>query len=362
MKMAYKYLVTGVVASVLFACSDIKSPSADPLEYSEILFKLRFGSKGVMVVTGDTFTIKATATFADSSQKIVDPSHITWRSVDAARVRVDESGKITAGPVASSPTNIIATYTYKDVTKADTIPIYVTATRLNANEAKIILLDSTKVGALATNATARLRVDLFRDGEIVQKGVALPLTVPDGIRMRSVPISGSPGQFEYFVINEKSILGDFYIHASLNLYGTEVKDSVQFTGIYPAGGLLITMARNADGDIIFGEELSPNDPIRYLQPCAVVKFLVVTQGPPMDLVFSDSLPGPEKTCDVLLDSELNPGGSPLGANQVFGNVINIRTGAVTVVRRSSTIGEVSYYARDAVTKTRLKISGKYFQK
>lgn len=362
MKIHFDRTIKYLMVFAVCACSDIKAPDPIRLASSETLYKLRFSTKAVRMVTGDTITLRAVATFADSSQTIIDPARVNWRSLDVTRVRIEESGKITAGAASASPTDIIATYTYNGVTKADTIPIYVTATRIDADEIKIVMLDSAKVGALAFNPTPRIRIDLYKNEVVSQTGVQLPLTVPGGLRVTPVVVSGSPGIFNYAVFNDKSILGSFFIHASFNLYGNEVRDSVEFTGVYPAGVLFNTISRNAEGDITAGTEIKPGDPIRYLQPCAAVKIFVLSSTKPIDIVFSDSLPLGDETCAPLSDQEVHSSG-PVAVNQISGNVLNVPLGGLrVVVRRSATIGEVSYYVRDAVTKERLKVSGKYHQK
>lgn len=361
MNMLFRF-VSCLSISMLFACSEITAPDPIKLPTSDIIYRLSFTTKAVMIVSSDTITLKAIAIFADSSQAIVDPNKVFWRSIDPSIVRVDSAGKIQALVASDLPTEIIGTYTHNGVTKADTIPVYVTSTRIDATDIKIEVLDSTHVGAIALNGTPKIRIDLYKDGIVSKEGVQLPIIARPGIVVSAVP--GSLGVFKYQITNSKGALGKFYIYASLNLYGNEVRDSLEFTGLYPASNNLPSIIQNMEGGVS-APTMKPSDPVKYIQPCGIVKFLLLLPltTKPVDIVFSDSLQSGSETCAPISDADTKPGASPVRANQVWGNVTGIvGPGLVVVVRRSPTVGEVSYYLRDAITKDSLPVSGRYIQK
>lgn len=348
----------------ILACSDIKAPDPVYLSPNDIVYQLKFTTKAAMVENYDTITLKVIATFADSSQVQISPELIRWRSIDPSIAAVDSAGKVKASEASFSSTSIIALYTHKGITKGDTIPVYVTSTRLDADEVRIKSIDSTVVGAVALNGTPTVRIDLYKEGALLKEGVQVPVVIPDGVIVSQVPVPSFPGMFWSKLINNKGILGKFYVHASLNLYGNEVRDSVEFTGAYPASNNLPSIIQNMEGGVS-APTMKPSDPVKYIQPCAIVKFLLLLPLTikPVDIVFSDSLQSGSETCAPISNADVNPGGSSVRANQVWGNVTGlIGPGLVIVVRRSPTVGEVSYYLRDAITKDSLPVSGRYIQK
>ncbi len=357
-------LVSGLMIMGLSGCSDIKAPDPIRLPPNELIYKLRFTTRAVMIQSYDTITLKTIATFADGSQTAVNSKEIVWRSVDPGLVSVDSNGKIRTFASTTGSINIIASYTDNGITKADTIPIYISQAKLEANEIKIEILDSTTVGALAINGTPKIRVDLYQDGVVSKEGAQVPVTVPPGIVVTQIPATGYPDVFWSVILNNKGILGKFYIHASLNLYGNEVRDSIEFTGVYSGSLLVPTFIQNMDG-VVTAAGLKPGDPMKYVQPCAIVKFLMLLPliTKPVDLVFSDSLPSGDRTCEEIPNADLKPGGTLVRANQIWGNATGITgPGVVMVVRRSPTIGQITYYLRDAITKDSLGITGRYTQR
>lgn len=359
-------LLRCAIALAIWGCSDIKGPELVDLSQSELLYKFRFTTKAVMIANYDTLTLRTVAIFADSSRVTIDPIDISWRSTDNNVVYVDSIGKIRTLASTTAVTNIIAMYTVNGITKGDTISVYVTPTKMNANDIRIEVLDSTAVGALAVNGTPKIRVDLYNNGVLLQEGARVPLTVPLGISASTVAVVGSPGVFWNMILNNKGILGKFYIHTSLNLYGNEVRDSVEFTGVYPAALNLPPIVQNMNGEVT-APALKPDSPMQYVQPCAVVKFLLALPllTRPVDIVFSDSTPSDGKTCQEISDADIKSGSIPVRVNRVWGNATEIlgqNIGFVTVVRRSPTIGEVRFYLRDAITRDSLGVSGRYTQK
>lgn len=127
---------------------------------------------------------------------------------------------------------------------------------------------------------------------------------------------------------------------------------------------LPAIAQNMNGEVT-APALKPDSPMQYVQPCAVVKFLLALPllTRPVDIVFSDSIPSQGKTCDPIADANTRPGNIPVRINQVGGNATGILgPGLVLVVRRSPTIGEIKFHLRDGITKDSIAVSGRYSQK
>jgi hypothetical protein len=349
----------------LTACLEIEGPETPAVDPNEILAKFRFSTRAVMMTVGDTLRLPVQAVAMNNTELTFDRRDIIWRSQDSAVVYVDTLGTVLARAQTTTPVRIVATYQRSGVTLADTIVVYVTLNKLSATSVRLIALDSTRVGIGDGYATfPRIRVDLYEDTAIAVRGAQLPLTTPSYVSTIFSATGGPENEPVYFVNITRYYLGSFWITASINLYGVEVRDSVRFEGLYPAGAILNYLVPNEEGEIVAG--MPPSNQVLTLQPCAVVLILSAVTDRNIDIVFSDSTAS-SSGCAPMPESILQQGyfGLPFTDHIVGGNMTNVRPPEFmplgVLVRRSSTIGEISWYVRDAVTKQRLLVSGTFKQ-
>ncbi len=342
MSFLLKYLRLTMLSSVvLSACVDIEGPVPQPVEPSDILANVLMSTTGVVMQIGDSVALSLTAVAMDKGEiAITNPSSIVWTSDDEARVRVDSTGRIWGNAVNSAPVLVIGSWTYNGVTRADTIPVTVTATRYDLTELKLVALDSQRVGGTSLFGSPRVRVDGYVNNSLAIEGAILPLytTAP-------VSITRPTGQNYYSIDNPTTYLGDFTVYVGGNVYGTEMLDSIVFTGIYP------TTVVAGFADILSWESnpssiSPPSTEATFVQPCAVFLLTVFTSSRPIDIVFSDSASGSSADCELS-----DPTNSFLFLEVVSGNVENVPPGTFGyLVRKSATIGEVKWHVRYADTK------------
>lgn len=362
-KMKQVRLLAGlfIVAIVLIAsgCMNDKEPTAPVIDASNAFASLNFTTNVAYVQQGDTLPLSLIATAIDGSTIPINTDSIHWVSADSSLVHVDTLGRIIGRGLTQLPVEVVARYTHAFTTRTDTINVYVTLDGFRATQVKITVLDSTRVGADADANSPRLRVDLIDDNGEVRNPDALPIFKPESIFLTYSPIGGPLGEPVYFVKSIGTYFGRFWIKASFNLYGVEVRDSVEFTGLHRYKLVTITAIEAPDGTI----SASGMDSTGRItvQSCGRVGFLLVLSRP-VDVVFSDSL-APSDGCDPLSESALSDisyYGEVYKGDSIGGNLLNLQpVGYSFYYRRSNTKGQISWYIRDAITKEPLSIGGKF---
>lgn len=280
--------VLPVLALLLHACSDFEGPRADRVKDSDILTRVAINSEAVIMKQGDSINLSATLYSMDGTELSgVDHSLVEWSSASPIDATVDSTGKVIARRVVTAPVSIIAKAEYKGTTKADTIPVYITEESYRASEVRVVALDSTRVGALGTTAT-RVRIDIYDNDSLIIKGARIHIeSTVKGVAVNFAGGGGPLGDALFSVQNAASHIGPFYIKVKGNLYGAEVSDSIEFTGLYPAM-VIFTVAYNSNtGEYVFASGINPLVP-QLLQPCAVMVIMVNGNPEPIDLIFSDS--------------------------------------------------------------------------
>lgn len=362
------YLLTLLAVAFTVGCVDIEGPTPPALKPNEILAELNFSSRAVMLSADDTMEMSVRAIAMDGAEIPVNRRNITWSSLDSALVYIDTLGRISARiSETDEPVGINASYTLNGVTRFDTISVHVTPLRSNITSVRLVSLDSTFVGDIEPSVaiqSPRVRVDLYNGETLVIPGARLPITLPEQIVASYYP-AGPDGPGGYSISNPITYLGDFWVRVSINLYGNEVHDSLLFKGIYPSLGSFIGIG------IIEGvmneAEMGPNDPVPAIQPCGWTLITLINMDRPVDVVFSDST-ADENGCDPIPAALIEAGWAgnfPFSGTLNSGNALGLTmSGPLPFawwIRRSNTIGEISWYIRDAVTGERLPASGRYNQ-
>lgn len=353
-----------MLSFIIGGCVDIQGPAPESLAASDILSEFKLSTDAIMMSMSDTLFLQGSAVSMDASERVVNPRDILWRSSDSGQVYVDTLGRVTARRSSEVPVVITGSYNLSGTTKSDQVSVYVTPTRIQATSVRLISLDSSFVGASFHGiGTPHIRVDLYQDDTVVLQGAQIPVTVPAPAAVAFTPMGGLSQEPVYVVSNNNGYLGPFWVRASVSLYGVKVQDSILFNGKYPAS-TQIPIASDGMGGVMPSEML-PDDPTPNLQPCGWI-FIVVFQADRLvDVVFSDSTVDTDE-CTPIPNELLSSSrfGLPISGNVTGGNVTSvIRSGIFPTlwIRRSNTIGEITYYLRDAVTKERLPVSGRYRQ-
>lgn len=330
------------------ACVDIEGPSREALGPSDILAQIKIKSEAIMIAKGDSHKIDFDIIAMNEDAIPYDASKIKWTTLEAQTVTVTNDGVIYGREVSMSPIKIIVHYEHKYVTRLDTVSVYVTDGKIDANEIRLISLDSNRIGGNPIDGgRPRLRVDLYKNGVLVKKGSLIPLQ-PDPPVTTTVDGTGGPdSEPVYRVNNDNLLIGKFWIRASLNMYGNVVSDSVSFTGLY---GILVSpiivignISENNPGPI----PLLDTIPLRPYQLCSY-QFIVNMSTSAVDVVFSDSTES-DSGCDPAPVGISGALGFPGYGEFVGGNVLNIPSGTVAI-RRSRTNGVVSYTVRNSQSK------------
>ncbi len=343
----YKSVKLLFLLGLISACVDIQGPEREPLAPGDVLSEIKVRSNAIMIANGDSLQIPFDIIATNNDILTVDPENIRWKSLEAQVVSVSPSGVVKGLNISSGPIFVTVQYSLNNVTRHDTVSVYVTDGRIDANELKLIAVDSTRMGGTgASGSVPRVRIDLYKDGFLVRKGALIPLQV-DAPAVATASAQGGPdGEPVYRITNQRSMLGKFWIRSSLNLYGNEVNDSISFTGLY--GDYVIPA--------IFASTITPGSepaipvldtiPLKTFQLCAVQLILNMSMDM-IDVVFSDSTAS-STDCDVG-DSSVLDVGFPAHGIFIGGNVLNIPPFSAAV-RKSRTEGVISYTIRKSSNK------------
>lgn len=353
------YLVVGVILGIS-GCTDIKGPTVPTIDDSDAFASLSFTTKVAYIQKGDTLPLRLIATAADGSSIPVNINSVSWSSSDSSLVHVDSLGRIVARGVTLLPVDIVAVYRHSFTTRTDTVQVYVTFDEFQAATVRMIAIDSARVGtgALYTGTFPRLKVEL-RDGngDLLNIG-KLPLSKPGSISTTYNQTAGPSGEPVYLINSSGRVFGKFWIKASFNFYGVEVRDSVEFTGTHRYGLPLHKVVESSDGVFSFD---GPDGAGRLsIQPCGVISFaLEIFRA--VDIVFSDSASS-SGGCEPLSEAGLGTViyyGDIYKGDFIGGNLLNIQPGLSWYFRRSNSKGELNWYVRDATTKEPIPIGGRF---
>lgn len=325
------------------ACVDIQGPEREALSPSEIFSQVKINSSAIMIAKGDSHSI-AVGVYAMSGSSIpIDPDSIQWSSSDAQTVRVSSTGTIYGLKVSSSPVQVIVSYKHKYVTKSDTANVYVTDSVIDANAIRLVSLDSNRVGFLGA-LLPRVRVDLYKGTERVEYGaLAIPVQV-DQPASELMDITGGPDNDPvYLITNFRSLIGKFWVRASLNLYGNEVSDSIPFTGLYPGARGVLVSALPAEQ--VASTTILDTLPLNLYQPCSVIT-ITNQSADTIDVVFSDSTAS-SVHCAGAPSLLIFP--FPYLGSFIGGNILSLPPSYVAQ-RQSATRGIIVYRIRKSSTK------------
>lgn len=349
----------------LISCVNFNGPKDKVIDPAQVLAEVKWSAEAVIMQEGSmlelpvhVISMVGTEIDLESIEKLI------YLSSGPSFADVDSNGSILAYQSSPNPVNITISATVGDVVKSHRIPVYVTENTLDVTGVKVISLDSTRIGGFAPDSN-RIRIDLYRDGSPVVEGVRLPLRHPSAIIAQ---IATSNMQYVYRIRNNTHYIGDFYISVDANIYGRNMRDSLKYTGLYPfrspdvtSLGFTSQVVFVPPGSFTFEYDSSRIrgtvfQTMKVVQPCAIISFQgrsgALAPDTPVDIVFDDSLNSVE--C------------APLGLTEYDdvrgGNIINWVPNSKTIARRSSTIGVVNWYVRDAITKKPLDISGAYMAK
>lgn len=335
------------VAVCMTGCVDIVGPDPQPVATNDIFTDFSFTTDAMFIRQDDTLQVAVQAFAINQSVIPINTKNVRWSSEDSSRVYIDTLGQLIGRSVGQLPVVVEARYTHGAVTRTAYMDVYVTAGAFSATSVKMTLLDSARVGANGGSQLPRVQVNLYDNNTIVQSDLRLPIKVPSPLFTSYSPEGGPDKTPAYSIGSSGGYFGRFPVKVSINLYGVEVHDSLEFTGIYPYQIASLFVGDDTDGGVTgLEEELQ-----LAVQPCAVIP-IVVTVTRPIDLVFSDSL-APSTGCDSLPSAAL--ASLPGSTQYVGGNVTNILPdGFQVIIRRSNTEGRIEIYVRDHITKEKLK--------
>lgn len=327
-----------VILSVgLVACVESSAPPPPVTKPEDALMRALSFPETMILAETDTGRIRLSAinVFGDT----VLPSEnavIKWTSSDVATATVDTNGVVTARRTAGNEKiSITAKWSQDGVTKSAVTSVYVTATRLPIDHIDFVSRDSTRTSASELGkGPGNWAVVIARNvnGDSLLAPLPIVTTAPSS-KVASLGVLVYPlgslafllgGTGPYAIISRH--IGDYWLYAEAMVYGTMMRDSLKFTGLYvPA--TTIQIAR----DSLAGALVSPRAGVELVvQPCGSVNFQNQSQIP-IDIVFDDST----KT------------GQCVPSDQI-GNIANILPGG-TATRKFPAVGTVQWTVRDRNT-------------
>lgn len=327
------------------ACVDLQGPEMGAVPENDVLAAIRIRSEAIMIAQGDSHRIAFDIISMARDSIPLDPQKIRWTTEEALVVSVTEDGVVYGRSASDGPVRIHVSYEHNFVTRYDSVSVYVTDTVIDANELKLIALDSTRIGYGAT-FIPRVRVDLYKSGAVVEKGAIIPIRVDEPAK-GDIDLTGGPdGEPVYRINNDGNLIGKFWVRASLNLYGNEIADSVQFTGLY--GALVSPFVFIQDP--YTGQDTSPalldTIPLKQFQTCTIMTF-INTASHPVDILFSDSTAS-STGCEAGDLSFLDIFPWPSYGTFIGGNIMNMPPFSLAV-RKSNTEDVIVWKVRNSNT-------------
>lgn len=326
------------------ACVDIEGPKNEALSPNDVLAKIKIRSEAIMIAKGDSHRINFDLIAMNNDTIAYDPKMITWTSSGEHIVSVNQDGVLYGRQESGSAINVIVKYLHKRVTKVDTVSVYVTEGKIDANAIRLISLDSNRVGGNALTGVPRVRIDLYKDGDRVRKGAVIPLQVTSPIKAVVDQTGGPDGEPVYRISNDNLLIGKFWIRSSINLYGTQLRDSLSFTGLY--AGYAIAPVNLPPDDYDGPVPLLDTIPPLLYQVCVAYVIMSIASEP-VDILFSDSTAS-SSDCEPTPAAEYPNLGFPLYGEFIGGNVMNLPP-FMAAVRKSRTAGIVRYNVRKSST-------------
>ncbi len=335
------------------ACVDLEGPVDAALPESQVFAELEISTDAAVMKLNDTLQLRIYGIAMDNSHLDVDTRKVQWKSGDTLKVYVDTIGRLFAKALTINPVMVTARYSMEGMTRYDTTYVQVNNSAVIAKSVKLTLLDSNRVGANGIS-NPRIRADLYNGDAIIIRGAQIPFTAPANVRIGYLPAGGNMGEPVYEVANVKSLLGKFWVKASVTLYGQEVRDSVEFVGIYPAGISALWIMDDEAGGMVQYTGAGHN-----VQVCGAMTIMGFSEQQ-VDIVYSDSAES-DGTCAPFTDAQVGAGnyGFNYLGETTNGNISGLQMMDMAI-RKSTKPGRVDWYLRDAVTKKRLNVHGHYF--
>lgn len=335
------------------ACVDVEGPKRETLSPSDVLAQVRIRSEAIMIAKGDSHQIEFDIIAMNGESIPFDHSRIKWTTTEAQTVSTSQNGTLYGKEITTTPIKVIVQYEHKYITKLDTVNVYVTDGRIDANKIRLVSIDSNRIGANPLGGHPRVRVDLYKNDSIVEKGSFIPIQADAPVVATMDPAGGPGGEPVYRISNDRLRIGKFWVRASLNLYGNEISDSLSFTGLYGALPTPISGVSDLPEDYNGPIPLLDTIPLRLFQLCTVQIFVNFSSAP-VDFVFSDSTASStgcaSDPASITFLSTFLPW--PAYGEFIGGNVLNMPP-LTTAIRKSRTAGVVSFTVRNSLTKETL---------
>ncbi len=319
---------------MLGACTD-SPPTATLSPADEVLHELLVTPMSLTMAVGDKVSLSAIArSITGDTLSIPADDPIVWKSLDDKIVSVDADGVMEALAPNENFVNVTATWQHGGTTKSTTVSVNVTAVRYPVAHLEFIP-DSARTGLAVYTAWTGLTVNAVdRDGAFLMLP-RVQFEIHDTLgNVLSMDNSAIVFEVEYpryvvYATGRKAGIGKFWVVASSIFYGTFIRDSIPFLGLYPADAQ-ITIDRDSVARTF--RSVFKNKTLE-VQPCASVTFMAESQVP-IDIIFDD--PSLAVACTPQ-DTEI-------------GNILGLRGGYEgQQTRRFRAVGRRTWSVRNSVT-------------
>lgn len=294
-------LFGAVLALASASCADPSALHPNSPAIETVLSRVSTSPAALVLAVGDTISVKASATNIFGESISMDSgSRIVWKTSAAQTISVDSNGLVQAHKATAEDQsiNITATWTHNGVTLTATTYATVTATRAPVAGIRIIPTDSTRSGwsnsfeSIVVNGkssylAAGASVYTVDANDVPMSTQTIRLALQDTALRNTICLVGYGKLGIMLGIGQYQIMchfvGNFWIEAEATVYGVPMRDSIEWTGLYPVTALVPITRDSTTGAFLStmnGHEV-------FAQPCGLVRFQNSTNVP-IDIVFSDS--------------------------------------------------------------------------
>jgi len=289
-----KATVLSAAMIALFGCGDSVGPRAPQLAGADLPKRVSLAHEYAIMAVGETLDLGfQLLSVEDTPLHVTNPGDLVWTTSDPTIATVDARGVVLAAG-ASSPQSYVTikvSAVYNGVTRSRSAYIHVTTGRNAIRRIKLVATgDSARTSYVASFFQPTSGVSVYAlDSTGARIGPARAALFTKLPRQEDLTLTYYGPSGELFgtghYLMSSLVIGDYWLYAASNIYGTQMTDSMKFTGLYPGK---VTVDITSDSVLGLSSLYDGHDAM--IQSCALIAF-ENRSSTPVDVTFDD----PERT-------------------------------------------------------------------
>lgn len=259
-----------LLACAVSGCLDVSAPKGELLSPDEIFHEIIVPKSYKMITIAKGEKVSLSADLISLSGEPLYPTEdlpLTWSVPNSQHVNVDANGVVTALSSSGLPSTIKVSWSYKGVTRSDSLLVSVTDSLYDIKAVVISPLDSLRLGFGGGMSMITVLPHTRNGTPVVDPNVLIMVEfIPHSGRGISVaPIllgGGTYGLYNFFYV------GEYWIRATGYLYGRMYTDSLRLMGLEA----LFREVDINDNQMLNSLQSPQNNKDLVIQPCGWIEF------------------------------------------------------------------------------------------